>query len=230
MNSYIYHELIEHRNLKFSRVYANNVSFNCILDMYKFYKIEIPSKFKHVGQKKILEFLLGRIALHYQQDKYQYYFDLKNGRYGQPLWPSPFLGSISHSMISNNSGIAVSYLNSTNHHVGIDIELKKNSLLLKDDENILNQFLKNTEKENVKSLINKHSLLYLIIFSSKESIIKAVFSKYQVLINFHDIEFLVINSCNGKISFKLKKPFVVEIDAYFLILSEDIISYCILEH
>ena len=220
------HQIIQHQKFTFSKVYAEDLAPQYLEYAYQFYNIQYPIKFHNFKPKKKLEFLLGRIALYHQQQCYDDYFNLKNGQYGQPLWPDPFLGSISHTMINERSGVAIATLNIDQQHIGIDIELKRNTSFFIENSNFLNQFLHESEQYQLQSFSKYNSLFYLIIFSAKESVIKAICSQQHIILNFHDIQFYHYDYLKQKMTFKVSKTLKISVN--YRILEQEIITYCML--
>lgn len=187
-SQYLYQVLIDYQT-----------QYEDIEALFHFYNIELPERIQKARLKRKVEFFIGRLALQYALNQQGVdYFQLSNGKYGEPLWPKPFLGSISHSMENHHKGMAIVAIQKT-HHVGVDIELKKNILFFNEQPNMLNQFL-NKQEINYITLINPIPVLYyLIIFSAKESIIKVLCSKYNEMIYFNHIDYLKCDNQNNRI-------------------------------
>ncbi len=87
----------------------------------------------------------------------------------EPLWPSSFTGSISHT--EQFAICAIAHKNNVKR-IGIDVE---NLIDIKTAKDILDVALVESEKKYLdKSTINK-SILITVIFSAKESLFKALY-------------------------------------------------------
>lgn len=205
-NQPVSYEKIQIHQLEFHKTSIQLDHGQDIIDLYDKFNIYLPEKIINSCFKRQSEYFIGRLAAQYALKSLnpKYDFILKNGRYGEPIWPESCCGSISHSMCCAKNGVAIASLNQA-QFVGIDIELKSNHSVLNDDKNILNQFLSSFEIKYLDKFLKSNLYLYLIIFSAKESIIKAICSKFKFVLSFKEIEIISINTTTQQMIFNLKK-------------------------
>ncbi|EPH2134051.1 4'-phosphopantetheinyl transferase superfamily protein, partial [Acinetobacter baumannii] len=72
---------------------------------------------------------------------------------------------------------------------GIDIESQKHHIFFQKKDEFYDVFLNKNEQEEIEKLLKDQAYLYLVIFSAKESIIKAIYLKYKQIIDFKNINF-----------------------------------------
>ena len=229
------HHTIE-KCIKYTQIFENNITFHhltLLAHQGNFFSdllgIPLPERIKKSSIKRRNEFILGRLCAQYALKSLGFYNDytLSKGSYGEPVWPSSIVGSISHSMSSKSSGVAIAYAsNTTAQLVGVDIEIKDNNDIFFDKNIVLTHLFTTHELKYIDKI--QHNFIYLIIFSTKESIIKAIFQKEKILLDFTSIQCTHINIEMQNIIFtltKIKKP--KTISANFLILENEIITYCI---
>lgn len=130
--------------------------------------------------KRQLEFRAGRIAAHIALKKLKdlplalQSAPLLRGSKGEVLWPEPFIGSISHS---HEYAVAIVSTKTNFTALGIDIEYRK--------KDINNSIYKRVLSE--KELLSIKDENFLICFSAKEAIYKAVYSKTKISLGWQDI-------------------------------------------
>ena len=132
---------------------------------------------KRAVPKRIQEFSTGRHCARRSLN----FFGIENseilqGRYGEPIWPQDFTGSITH-----HSGIAVAVAMPLRQgHIGIDLVDMTESLESRSDV-LTNSEVKANYGEDYKNLD-------LILFSMKESLIKVLSPMMQEYVEFRDIQ------------------------------------------
>ncbi len=160
--------------------------------IYQELNIFLPPNIKSSRFIRQLEFLTGRLAAKYAlqslnlQDSIVY-----QGKHGEPLWPEGVIGGISH-VGSKKSCHAIAYArNNTPREkiFGIDIESQKHHIFFQKKDEFYDVFLNKNEQAEIEKLQKKQAYLYLVIFSAKESIIKAIYLKYKQIIDFKNINF-----------------------------------------
>lgn len=151
---------------------ALTASFNSTYyshSLYKIHSIGQPADMRDASENRNAEFLAGRILASLALDHLgSHSTRVDVGRLRQPLWPSGFSGSISHS----KGLVAVIVLRDPSIKVGIDIEM----LSLEDDGDGLNKYvLSSTEIKRLHVLSENFGSkkASIISFSAKESIYKA---------------------------------------------------------
>ncbi|HDK8955184.1 TPA: 4'-phosphopantetheinyl transferase superfamily protein [Acinetobacter baumannii] len=203
--------------------------------IYQELNIFLPPKIKSSRFIRQLEFLTGRLAAKYAlqnlnlQDSIVY-----QGRHGEPLWPEGVLGGISH-VGSKKSCHAIAYArnNMVQEKIfGIDIESQKNHIFFQKKDEFYDVFLNKNEQAEIEKLLKDQAYLYLIIFSAKESIIKAFYLKYKQIIDFKNIKFKALDG--AFLYFYLRQESLIEITlevkVYFFHTNNEIITISCIEN
>lgn len=152
------------------------------------HSIVLPETIRHSRPRRQLEFVAGRLAAQYALQPYGYrHFTLATGTSGEPLFPNTLQGSISHSIHAQHCTAAASVQKKqpAQRYIGIDIEHRQHQHNLGSGQNMLNLFLHPHEQQRIAAHISPQQAL--LMFSAKESIIKAWFHRYQHLIDFNAI-------------------------------------------
>ena len=131
-----------------------------------------------------------------------------------PTWPIGFLGSISHC---GHKIICVGRKSNSNHGIGIDIE----NIIDRDTySNIKNQIIDSQEDELISRLLLPKLLLATIIFSSKESIFKALYPDVKKYFGFNSVSAIELDISNSLVIFKLTKSLNYKFRKNFIIKSK----------
>ncbi|MBJ9986755.1 4'-phosphopantetheinyl transferase superfamily protein [Acinetobacter sp. S40] len=224
------------------------------LDHYYFkFNIFIPFHIARASLKRKCEFFIGRLAAKFALASLGNYalFIIKKGQYGEPLWPKRITGSISHSMLDCTHGIAIATaaINTPNFNhddginhdnqnykniLGIDVEIKQNADIFKEYPSMLNSLMSPQEAKLLSPFLDQVPTLYLILFSAKESLIKALYNKYQQLIPFNAMHCIGFNTETCTLSFYLpqtspKMAMNRTIQVKYLELEDEIMTFCSLE-
>lgn len=149
----------------------------------------LPENSERFAEKRKIEFIAGRLCA-IEALKKIHILDAKAPAVGegrQPLWPPGVVGSISHSKLQ-----AAAIVSKKLGFLGVDIEapIEKERF-----EKIGSQFLNEFER----NLIKNDSYLGTIIFSSKESLFKAVYPEVETFFGFHDAQVIEITNKSFKI-------------------------------
>jgi len=145
---------------------------------------------------------------------------------GYPIWPEPYIGSISHSV----GHVAVTLFRSpTFRSVGIDLERVSRMKtiieprILEPEESIL---LNNVLSDQSKFSLNHSREFWLtVIFGFKESCFKCLFPLVKKRFYFHDVNILKINCQESTIEARikdeeiLKMSNIIKVMGYFYGLS-----------
>lgn len=237
----IEYEKIQLEDLALHKIIVNIDAHTDINNIYKHFDIFQPKTIEKASLKRKSEFLIGRISAKYALKALGFNdsFVIHKGMQGEPIWPENISGSISHAMYSSTKGMAISYACNdtqvmeqtteqlTKFIAGIDIELKQNNDLFLRNPTMVNSYLSMQEFKYSSLFKKSNPLIYLILFSSKESIIKAIFSKYNLILDFHSIHCIKIDNHNNSIEFyisKIKKNKIIKVN--FIDLKDEIITYC----
>ena len=143
---------------------------------------------------------------------------------GAPIWPQGIIGSISHS---GKFGMGIFAKSESFSGLGIDFEMVDRSQSVLE----LAEFIC-TEKEI--QILNKgytSEEAVLILFSSKESIYKAINQNIDCDISFHDVTLVKINEKKLKfrLSYSVIKHFthISEIEVFFHKNSDFVLTLCL---
>ncbi|MFT4020488.1 MAG: 4'-phosphopantetheinyl transferase superfamily protein [Acinetobacter sp.] len=201
-----------------------------LLVLYQKFNIHIPENIKNACFKRKNEFFIGRLAAQYalKSLNHPHNFILHKGQHGEPIWPNNHFGSLSHSMHCPNTGTAIACVN-REKYVGIDIELKPNQQMLHDNQDMLNHFLSAFELKYLFNFKQFEQYLYLIVFSAKESTIKAVYSKYKIMLSFLEIQLMTIDCVKNTICFHIHTARInLKITAHYVFLENEIFTYSLI--
>ncbi|WP_116760389.1 4'-phosphopantetheinyl transferase superfamily protein [Acinetobacter sp. AM] len=148
-------------------------------------EIELPSSYHAYGNVRLSEYLAGRIALKTLCDHPQKW-DFFSNQLGAPVFPPSLQGSLSHS---KNIVFAALSRDKDTGGIGADVQH-----WISEEEFELIKFNVVNDKEN--NLIKNH-LDFTIIFSAKESLIKAISNHFSVVLDFND--FQIVNLISNKV-------------------------------
>ena len=97
--------------------------------------------------------------------------------------------------------------------------VSKTSYFFQKKDEFYDVFLHKNEQEEIEKLLRNQAYLYLIIFSAKESIIKAFYLKYKQTIDFKNIKFKALDG--AFLYFYLRQEslsgITLEVKVYFFI-------------
>tara|TARA_R110002033_G_scaffold156232_1_gene192529 strand:+ start:2861 stop:3595 length:735 start_codon:yes stop_codon:yes gene_type:complete len=124
---------------------------------------------------------------------------VETGANREPLWPSAYVGSISHS---NEFAICAVANKNDVKTIGIDVE---NFFDIKVAREIINNVLIESEHMLVGTLGEPNPIVLTIIFSAKESLFKALYSEVGHFFDFDAAQIEVIDFQTGKFKIKLVK-------------------------
>jgi enterobactin synthetase component D len=139
-----------------------------------------------LSEKRKIQFTLGRLAARsaLQKSGYTDAFPLLKGPDGEVVWPSEYIGSLSHT-----GEIAVAAVTGKNisSGLGVDIEPALNTRDIK----IFDRILVERERAWVHKGANQSDVFYrgLRIFSAKEACFKAFFTATSLKLGYKDAVF-----------------------------------------
>lgn len=119
------------------------------------------------------------------------------GRNREPLWPSPFIGSISHT---SDFAICAVASQCSVKRIGLDVELVMDADLAKD---IADSILVEPEYKFVSSSLAPNPLVLTLIFSAKESLFKALYPEVGYYFGFDAAQIKDIDFHTGKFTLEL---------------------------
>lgn len=201
--------------------------------LYDYFHITLPEALTKAAKKRQLEFFAGRLSAKFALEPFGLDdAQIVKGAHGEPLWPHGIGGSISHTG-TKHSCTAISYINEVKlqpQGIGIDIETKRDNDYFKHDTLLSHVFL--NFQEQARLLASEKQYSYLIVFSAKESIIKAIYDKYSILLDFLAIEFRRMNDHLAE--FTVIAPnlyfYGLGVDVSFYFTEEDVITICPMIH
>ncbi len=206
----IKHTVIRQNNIEIHQVHLANFSQQEELDdLYQAFDIVQADNVQQSHFSRKLDYFMGRLAAQYALKKYNHAdFNVMKGVYGEPIFPEHIQGSISHVNDRQDyiAICAVQNILENQIYIGIDIELYKHQELLIHQAENIDVFLDQEEQLKIailKSRLQDHVPIELVIFSAKESIIKAVFNQYKTIIDFKSIHFQQFSA--HELYFKVKK-------------------------
>lgn len=206
---------IEHTVMRLSNVEIHQVHLINLIekseldDLYHAFDIVQADDIRQSHYSRKLDYFMGRLAARYALKQYNLAdFNVPKGAYGEPIFPEYIRGSISHvNDRQDYIGIcAIQNILENQIYIGIDIELYKHQELLIQQAEVIDVFLDQEEQFKIiilKSQLQDHVPIELVIFSAKESIIKAVFNLYKTIIDFKSIQFQQFSEY--ELYFKVKK-------------------------
>lgn len=215
------HTVIMLSNIEIHKVHLASFIKKCELDdLYQTFDILQPDDVIQSHFSRKLDYFMGRLAARFALKKYNLAsFNIVKGEYGEPIFPEHIQGSISHVNDRHDyiAICAIQNFSGNQAYIGIDIELYKHQNLLINQAEVIDVFLDKEEQlkiEILKSLYrDNEKTKELVIFSAKESIIKAVFNKYKTIINFKSIQ--LQQFLKHELHFKVK---INEDDLHFFIV------------
>lgn len=182
--------------------HINNYHLNYFFE----HKIPAPHWLHGATPSRQAEFLAGRILANIAQEMLGYEAKkIAIGQNGEPLWPDPLCGSISHS---KNTVCCVLADKNRYQFVGIDIE---KNITIDELEGINRYVLSQSEL----SLIQRYPLPFLVaatlVFSAKETLFKALYPKVKRYIGFYESTVTSIDVDKNVITIEISSALDLEI-------------------
>jgi len=158
-------------------------------DLFSQFVITPPSELADWVKKRQAQFLAGRIAAKNSLPVDYKHQTVGIGQHREPLWPKGIMGSISHG---KSISIALSQEKNIGG-IGVDIQTTFSDKEAKISRKII---LNHTEKELLREnpFDLSHKQLLTLIFSSKESFFKAVFSQVGGYFDFKDVSVMSVDT------------------------------------
>jgi len=190
--------------------------------------ILLPNEMLNAVKKRKAEFLAGRYSAKQLARALKISradsIEVKVGLHREPIWPLGLKGSITH-----NSSTAICLMSKSPQvcSLGIDIETIISEDLVGDISSLV------CNKQEVQLLlsqeINKRKAITLI-FSAKESIFKALYSKVGEYFDFNEAVLMDVNLSSNRMCYQLNRsfarkhslPILVEVD--FMINNETVVT------
>lgn len=166
--------LVHHVCFKQGDLIANEHTFN----------IKKPNEYARWRSKRKETYLAGRLAVQLAQSSQNFpLFDVIRGNDGAPIWPTNYIGSISHT---DNEAVAivVEPAELAIKGIGVDIERVQSAAQLQDRALIGEP----KEYDLLRKAGFDESMAILILFSLKESVYKALYPYVKRYFDFLDAE------------------------------------------
>lgn len=182
--------LVHHVCFEPGDLIANEHTFNIIK----------PNEYSRWRSKRKETFLAGRLAVQQAQSAQGLpLFDVIRGNDGAPIWPSNYLGSISHT---DNEAVAIIIESAklSTKGIGIDIERVQSATQLQDRELIGEA----AEYDLLRKVGFDENMAILVLFSLKESVYKALYPSVQKYFDFLDAELVELEGHHCFIRIKVK--------------------------
>lgn len=162
------------------------------------YGILLPDTIKKSVPKRRAEFLAGRLAAqHALRSAGSYNYHVPIGIQRVPVWPIPYIGSITHS-----NEIAICVLSRDNQLLGVGIDLER-VITLELIETIHHTIISEPEYNYIKSLSIPLNIAITIAFSAKESFFKAAYSSVNDFFDFNAVSIIEIHPGSQESTFVL---------------------------
>ena len=161
-------------------------------------EIILPPQIRRSVARRRAEFVSGRLCA---RDALKAlgatHFDIPMGADRSPIWPSGFVGSITHS---NGMAFAAVARVSQAQSLGLDVE----KIMPRDTACELGPTLgTSAEYGRLRTSSWDHPLLVTSVFSAKETIFKCLYPVIKRQFDFMDVEMTSIDADNGTFSFSL---------------------------
>ncbi|RBO83868.1 4'-phosphopantetheinyl transferase family protein [Marinomonas aquiplantarum] len=164
------------------------------------FNIKKPNEYARWRSKRKETYLAGRLAVQLAQSAQNLpLFDVIRGNDGAPIWPSKYLGSISHT---DNEAVAIVIESAklSIKGIGIDIERVQSATQLQDRELIGEA----AEYDLLRKVGFDENMAILVLFSLKESVYKALYPSVKQYFDFLDAELVELEEHHCCIRTKVK--------------------------
>ncbi len=237
-------------SLTLHRIRLHQTTAENIEHYYQQFHIDQPPQVAKASLKRQCEFFIGRLAAKFSLLGLGEYssFIIHKDHKGAPIWPPHITGSISHSMLSHGCGVAIatSLFNpatkgapAASHPdqprpmakvMGIDIETTQHIDIFNNNPSMLHSLLSQQEYKFLKNVFKKMPEIYLILFSAKESLTKALYNKYQQLLYFKAMHCIAICPYTQTLTFYIPQLVAEQkIKVHFLRFEHEVLTFCCLE-
>lgn len=165
-------------------------------------QIYLPARLKVAVLRRQVDFLAGRLCAQraLQAEGFEGYAEVTTGAHGVPIWPTNFLGSISHC-----DGFAIASVGHAQRiaALGIDIEQQMSTEVAND---IRRQLASNEELAMGRHSSMSPEAWLTTLFSGKESLFKALYPSVGWHFDFLDAAALRLDACAGTFTLSLRVP------------------------
>lgn len=185
-------------NISISNCRFNVVNFkNSLFDKLD---IKMPEDIRYSSTKRQSEYLAGRYMAQISMSSMGFEkANIARGLNNSPVWPNGVIGSISHS---NDEAYSIVASSNDYKFLGIDYEKIINDEISKE---VYNSIANEKELRNVMNLGFEFSHALTIIFSSKESLFKALHPHTKFYFDFLDATLINLTPKDNQFEIKLNK-------------------------
>lgn len=161
------------------------------------YDLPFPRELQHAVASRKAEHLAGRYLCKKIMQEHALPQVVPIGAFREPVWPSGWTGSITHS-----TGVAMSCLGRKSDValLGIDFESWLGAELASD---IVDTIIDRHERQTLSSGPWQFPRLLSLVFSAKESFYKAAFPLVEKYFDFHCVRMIGIDYPNGRFRFQV---------------------------
>lgn len=175
------------RDVRMYKPLNNTIEVECNYSAEEFtetdfveFNVTYPTHLNRAVKKRKSEYLAGRFAAKIAlQELGIEQFEIKTGKYREPIWPKDIIGSISHCVDT-----AVAVVSSADLYSGLGIDIEK-IIQVQNYHAVFDQVLTEPEKIHFFENIDYEMLTY--IFTIKEAFFKAAFNQVGVYFGFEAI-------------------------------------------
>jgi enterobactin synthetase component D len=197
-------------------------------DLFEQLDISTPTTILNSVQKRRAEFLAGRIAAknmlkHLKSDS----TDVKIGEQRNPVWPKGYIGSISHT---SNLALCSAGLVKEYKYIGIDLENWIDAYTI---EQIKDTILSSKEESILRKTDIDFEKAFTLVFSAKESLFKALYSKVGHFFDFSVAEVYRVSLSEGAFELVLLQDLHPSLKSgrkfkgYFQTINESVFTYIV---
>lgn len=159
-------------------------------DLIRTHAIDFPEQIRKSVPKRQAEFIAGRLCAQSILSRYSYcHYPIRTGKWREPIWPEPLVGSISH-----NTGYAAAIAAPKARFGGIGIDIET-VVAGSTRDALIHSVVSAKEMGYLNSAAFSRSLdcLLTLVFSAKESFFKAAFGKVNSYFGFDAVEILDVD-------------------------------------
>lgn len=200
-STFISNEKLERRFSGTPPLYSCDFSVDRYADvLYDSFDIVFPDRLVNAVKKRRAEFLVGRYCAVKSLSRIGVAERIiLIGEKRNPVWPSGFIGSISHC---SSQSIAVATQASDYLGIGVDVEdiVSANRV-----NSIQKQIIDNDEASLIAANAHIHNLLFTLVFSAKESFFKAAFPSVNRYFDFFAVSLVDLDEKQQKLIFRINE-------------------------
>lgn len=167
-------------------------------ELFDRFGIAKPDKLNQFVEERKAEFLAGRLCASNSLRQFREAgHNILIGSYRNPIWPSGYIGSISHT-----NGYAIAVVDTERNLFGLGIDIEK-IISMETIAEIQEVIVNAREVELLTKLNISFAIAFSLIFSMKESFFKAVYHQVKCYFDFSAIEVCDFDTQNKQATFRL---------------------------